>query len=430
MSNETLPHLPHHHATAMRGRDPHEQHRTATPLELLFDLTFVIAFGVAGSQFAHMLAEGHYWTGIASFCFAMFAICLAWINFSWFASAFDTDDWIYRLTTMVQMVGVIVLAVGLPEMFTSLDQGGHVDNSVMVLGYVIMRAAMISQWLRAARQYPGGRAACLFYATWITIAQIGWTALIFLDMPLLPTAACIVFLGGFELLGPIVAENRGNGTPWHAHHMAERYGLLAIIALGEGLIGTVASISAILELQGWTLETILMGVAGTGLTFGMWWLYFMLPSAKVLHHRRDRSFVWGYGHILIFGAIAATGAGLHVAAYFIEHEAHIGAVATVLTVVLPVALYIAMIFGLYSYLLGEKDPFHLWLLAGTTVVLVLPVGAAALGINVTICLTILMFAPVVPVVGYEAIGHRHGNAVLERIVASRHRARADGESIH
>jgi low temperature requirement protein LtrA len=36
------------------------------------------------------------------------AISWAWINFSWFASAYDTDDWIYRLTTMLQMVGVIV----------------------------------------------------------------------------------------------------------------------------------------------------------------------------------------------------------------------------------------------------------------------------------------------------------------------------------
>ncbi len=52
--------------------------------------------------------------GIVGFCFATFAVSWAWINFSWFASAYDTDDWVYRLTTMVQMVGVIVLALGLP----------------------------------------------------------------------------------------------------------------------------------------------------------------------------------------------------------------------------------------------------------------------------------------------------------------------------
>jgi hypothetical protein len=85
----------------MVGRDPHERHRVATPLELLFDLTFVIAFGVAGSEFAHLLAAGHVWAGLTAFLFATFATVLAWINFTWFASAYDTDDWIYRVLTMV-----------------------------------------------------------------------------------------------------------------------------------------------------------------------------------------------------------------------------------------------------------------------------------------------------------------------------------------
>ena len=95
------------------GPRPDEAHRAATPLELLFDLTFVIAFGIAASEFAHLLAEDHVGAGLAAFAFATFAICWAWINFSWFASAYDTDDWIYRLTTMLQMVGVIILALGL-----------------------------------------------------------------------------------------------------------------------------------------------------------------------------------------------------------------------------------------------------------------------------------------------------------------------------
>src|SRR6185312_4902163 len=64
---------------------------------------------------------------------------------------FDTDDWKYRVTTLVQMVGVIILALGLPPMFASIDHG-TLDNGVMVLGYVVMRLAMVAQWLRAARQ--------------------------------------------------------------------------------------------------------------------------------------------------------------------------------------------------------------------------------------------------------------------------------------
>lgn len=420
MSEQQAPasRLPTHHLSSMSGRDPHEHHRAATPLELLFDLTFVIGFGLAASQLAHLLAEGHYAAGLMGFGFAMFAVCWAWVNFSWFASAFDTDDWVYRVTTMVQMVGVLILALGLPQMFESIDHGEDVDNGIMVLGYVVMRVAMVFQWLRAARQNPERRPACLSYATAVSIAQIGWVALIFIDMPLLPTFLCVVALTLVEMLGPVVAERKNGGTPWHAHHIAERYGLLAIIALGEGVVGTVASIAAIVEAQGWNLDAILVCIAGTGLTFGMWWLYFLLPSGEILHRFRNRSFVWGYGHMLIFAAIAATGAGLHVAAYYIEHKAHISAVATVLTVAIPVGAYVLLIFAHYVYLLQKMEAFYLWLLAGSAVLLALPVFAAASGVSMTLCLTALMLAPMVPVIGYEVKGHHYGSRALARALES------------
>ena len=63
----------------------------ATPLELLFDLTFASCFGLAASQFAHTLAAGHPGAAVLGFAYATFAICWAWINFSWFSSAYDTS---------------------------------------------------------------------------------------------------------------------------------------------------------------------------------------------------------------------------------------------------------------------------------------------------------------------------------------------------
>ena len=398
----------------MAGRDPHESGRVATSLELLFDLTFVVAFGVAGNEAAHLLAEGHIGAALLGFGFAMFAVIWAWINFSWFASAFDTDDWIYRVTTLVQMVGVIILALGLPPMFASIDHGPTLDNGVMVLGYVVMRLAMLAQWLRAARQCPDRRQACLTYAVAILVAQIGWIVQIFADFSLAASAVMVVFLLVVELAGPFVAERFRGGTPWHAHHIAERYGLLAIIALGEGVVGTVAAVSAVIEAQGWSVDAVLVALAGTGLTFGMWWVYFVLPSGAVLHRHRERSFGWGYGHVLLFAAIAGTGAGLHVAAYYIEHVAHIGAVATVLTVAVPVAVYILMVYVLYSTLTRSIDRFHLLLLAVTAVFVVVPVLMAAVGVSMAVCLVLLMLAPAVSVVGFETVGHRHTADLLER----------------
>ena len=152
----------------MTGRDPHEHHRTATPLELLYDLTFVVAFGAAANEAAHFAAEGHWRTALVGFGFAMFAVIWAWIQNTWFASAYDTDDWIYRLMTLVQMIGVLVLALGLPVMYESIDHGVEVDNGVMVLGYVIMRVGLIALWIRAARQDPPRRRSALTYVTTLT----------------------------------------------------------------------------------------------------------------------------------------------------------------------------------------------------------------------------------------------------------------------
>lgn len=403
-----------HRVVRMAARDPHERGRAATTLELLFDLTFVVAFGVAGNEAAHLLAEGHVGAAVGGFCFVMFATIWAWINFSWFASAFDTDDWVYRLTTMVQMIGVVILALGLPPLFASIDRGATLDNSVLVLGYVVMRVAMIAQWLRAARQSPQHRRACLTYVAAISVAQVGWVVQIVANMTFVVSALFAVVLVLIELTGPALAERRAGGTPWHAHHIAERYGLLAIIALGEGVIGTVAAVSAVVEAQGWSVDAALVALAGVGLTFGMWWMYFMLPGGDVLHRHRQRSFLWGYGHIPLFAAIAGTGAGLHVAAYYIEHVAHIGSVATVLTVAVPVAVYVLTAYLLHDVLLRQNDALHWLLLAGTVVLLVAPVVLAALGVTMAVCLVVLMLAPIVSIVGYETVGHRHQAEALAR----------------
>jgi low temperature requirement protein LtrA len=420
--NEAQPHRPAaaraHRVRRMSGRDPHEEHRVATPLELLFDLTFVVGFGIAANEFAHMLAEDHVGAGLLGFSFGCFAICWAWINFAWFASAYDTDDWIYRLMTMLQMVGVIVLALGLPQMYASIEHGGHVDNRVMVAGYVVMRIALVGQWLRAAKQDPDRRSACLTYVVFVTVAQIGWLGGIFLHTSLPVTFVVVVLLIGIELLGPVLAETRKGGTPWHAHHITERYSLLTIIALGEGVVGTVASVSAVVNAQGWSFDAAFVAVAGIGLTFGMWWTYFVVPQADLLHAHRERSFVFGYFHILTFGAIVATGAGLHAAAYYIEHHSKLGSVETVLSVALPVGLYILTVYVLYGWLARTVDTFHLLLIAVTAVVLGLAVWLAAAGISMANCLLVVTLAPMVTVLGYETLGHRHAAAAIEKSLGS------------
>jgi low temperature requirement protein LtrA len=398
----------------MSGRDPLEAHRVATPLELLFDLTFATSFSLAAAQTAHVLAAGHIGAGVAGFGFASFAICWAWINFSWFSSAYDTDDWVFRIATMVQMTGVLVLAIGLPRMFASIEHGVHLDNGVIVLGYVIMRVPMLFQWLRAARQDPKRRHACYTYAWALSVAQVGWIALLVFNVSVGLAGFCTLVLWLVELAGPVIAEQRDGGTPWHPHHIAERYSLFALIAMGEGVVGTVATLTAVVGEQGWTPDAALVCIAGTGLTFGIWWIYYMLPSAQILQAHRERSFVWGYTLIVPIAAIVAMGAGLHVAAYFIEHKAAIGPVATVLSVAIPVGVFLLSVYGLYYYMLRQFDVLHIWLVLGSAAVVALAVAAALFNVDMAICLIVLMFAPMVTVVGYEAAGHRHQADALEK----------------
>jgi hypothetical protein len=112
----------------MVRRDPGEAYRAATPLELLFDLCFVVAVAQAGGRLVHAVAQGHAGHGVVGYAVIFFAIWWAWMNFTWFATAYDTDDVPYRLVTLVQIAGVLILAAGVPRAFD------HSDYSIIVAG--------------------------------------------------------------------------------------------------------------------------------------------------------------------------------------------------------------------------------------------------------------------------------------------------------
>src|SRR5579862_5994313 len=175
-----------------------------------------------------------------------------------------------------------------------------------------------------------------------------------------------------------------------------------MIALGEGVVGTVAALSAVVDRQGWTLDAVLTGMAGMGLTFGMWWVYFLVPSGEILQRHRERAPVWGYVQMLIVTSIVATGAGLRVAADFIEGRARIPAVVVVLTVAVPVVVFLGLMYALSYYLVRRFYVFQAWWLIATAGVVAATLVSALSGVDVARCLVILMLAPAVTVVGSEA----------------------------
>ncbi|WP_433084760.1 low temperature requirement protein A [Dactylosporangium sp. CA-052675] len=281
----------------MRARDSHEAHRVATPLELLFDLCFVVAIARLGQLLHHSVAEHHVAHGIAGYLMTFFAVWWAWMNFTWFASAFDTDDVPYRLTALLQIAGVLVLAAGVAEAFEG-------DLRVVTLGYVIMRIGLATQWLRAAHGSAEVRRTARRMAAGVSACMVGW-GLLLLTHGTTHTLLFVVMVAA-ELSVPVWAE-RPWPTPWHPHHIAERYGLLFIIVLGEVVLSTT------LAVQGGFAAGRLWWVAGAGLVivFAFWWLYFERPVHDRLTGNR-RAFVWGYGHFFVFASAAALGAGLAV----------------------------------------------------------------------------------------------------------------------
>ena len=284
-------------------RDPEEAFRTATPLELFFDLCFVVAVAQASASLHHELVEGHIADGVVGFLMGFFGVWWAWMNFTWFASAHDADDVPYRLLTLLQMAGVLVYAAGVPA---------AVEDQVFtlaVIGYLIMRVALITQWLRVARHHPPQRARALRYAGGIATVQLLW--LFILAAPTGSRAPLFLVLAVAELLVPVWAERAMGTRLFHPEHIAERYGLFTIIVLGESILAASIGIRQI-GTEGVSAGLIVIAIGGLLLAFGAWWLYFdhpghLTPSPAV-------AFRWGYTHVVVFASLAALGAGVYVAA--------------------------------------------------------------------------------------------------------------------
>ncbi|WP_329454152.1 low temperature requirement protein A [Streptomyces sp. NBC_01497] len=315
----------------MTARPADEENRTSTALELFFDLCFVIAVARSAAAFEHEFVAGHIAHGVLGYVLVFFAIWWAWMNFTWFSSAYDTDDVFYRLLTLVQITGALIMAAGAGK---ALE---HYDFTVVTIGYVVMRLAMMSQWLRAAYSDPERRRGCVRYAAGIFVLQVGWVARLAAGGH--GSLVTFLVLVAGELAVPLWAE-RAAQTTWHPRHVAERFGLFTLIVLGETVTAVTDAVSTALDLHIAFGDIASLVIGGIMTVFAMWWLYFAYDAPTGLISL-SASLRWGYGHYALFAAAAAVGAGL--AANISESAGHVhrghttmGAVYTV-----PVAVYVA-----------------------------------------------------------------------------------------
>jgi low temperature requirement protein LtrA len=377
----------------MVGRDIHETNRVSTPLELLFDLTFVVAIAAAASQLHHAVGEHHLSLGILAYLTSFAAIWWAWMNFTWFASAYDTDDPTYRLWTMVQMVGVLILASGVSR----IAQG---DFTTVTIGYAVMRIGLLAMWLRAAREHPERRRTAIRFALGIGAVQLLWLARLALPATWsLPSFFVLMLL---ELAIPLWAEKAGR-TPWHAHHIAERYGLFTIIVLGECVLGATNAVAGVIETQGWSLGVAMVGLGSVSLVLSLWWVYFLVPSAEALHHHRERAFNWGYGHFVVFGSLAALGAFLEVVADGLNGGSSAHAVAPTLAIGLVAAaigIYLMTVWWLHRHIARGQAQLG-WAWGSAAFILAAVVAAVAAGLPLAWAIPAVTAAPAVVIAAME-----------------------------
>jgi len=367
-------------AQRLLGRDINEKNRPATPLELFYDLIFVVAIANLAAAFHHDYANNHIGHGIVSFVMVFFAIWWAWNQYTWFASSFDNNSSHFRLATLWQMVGALVLAAGVEKAFNG-------EFTIVVIGYVIIRFSSIYLWHKVAKDNPKFKVTGMRYAIGILLCQIGWITQNFFEF------SYFVFIGLWfaEFLVPYYAESHTQ-THFHSEHIEERFGLLTIIVLGESILASANSFKSLINHFSYDILFVSIGCLLT--LFGIWWLYF---NNSVEHYLRKKeiAFQWGYGHFIIFSSATAIGALVSVNIDVLTDHGSISIEVANFGFAVAVALYLFGLWFCQERLMGAKLQHYLMLMvAGGTLLLgLLPHTVITIGLLIVATVVYRQYKP-------------------------------------
>lgn len=213
-----------------------------------------------------------------------------------------------------------------------------------------MRLAMVTQWLRAARD-PANRAVAQGYAYGIVLVQVLWLLTLLLPVDLRLPAFAVLALA--EMAVPATAERRGEHTPWHPGHIAERFGLFTIIVLGETILATANVLVEAVDRGEHLAQLLTVSAAALVLVAALWWVYFDRSQGDLLTSL-NASLLWGYGHYLVFASLGAVSAGIELAVNRVGDDTELGPVASGLGLSIPVAVFLLAVWALA--LRPRRDP--------------------------------------------------------------------------
>lgn len=278
------------------------------PLELFFDLVFVLAF----TQCTALMAHQPTWEGIGRGMLVLAMLWWAWVGYAWLTSVIEPEEGAVRLVMFAAMAGLIVAALCVPEAFG--------DRALLfAIAYGMVRAGQIALFLIASRDDPGLRRSVVSLAISSAFGiglLIGASFLAGGAQEALWGIAILVDWGGPALFGM-------RGWKLVPGHFAERHSLVIILALGESIIAL--GVGAQVDL---TAGVITAAVLGIGLAAALWWTYFdvvALVNARRLTlatEGRERNMLardsYSYLHFPMVAGIVLAALGLE------ETLAHIG----------------------------------------------------------------------------------------------------------
>jgi len=241
-----------------------------TPLELFFDLVFVLAL----TQCTAAMADEPTWRGLAKYLLVLATLWWSWVGYAWLTSVVDPEEGIVRLTIFAAMAALLVTSLCVSEAFDSLAL-------LFACSYAVVRISQILLFVIASRDEPELRRSVTGLAIGTALGVGLLVAASFLDGQLqgaLWVLALVLDVGGPYLFG-------AEGWQLVPGHFAERHGLIIIIALGESIVAIGVGAES-----GVDTGVVLAAILGIAVTAALWWLYFdvvALVAARRLNNAEE-----------------------------------------------------------------------------------------------------------------------------------------------
>jgi len=278
-----------------------DETRTASRLELFFDLAFVLVVAELAGALRKDLT-GH---GVLLFAGMFAVVWWSWMSSTLYANRFDHDDVPYRLNKLGGMLAVLGLAAA------ASDATGKYATA-FILCYVALRVLLLSQYARAYRHVIEARAAIRIYLFGTGAGALLWALSLAVPGParyLLWTAGVLV-----DVVAPLVVTASRAQVPLHLEHLPERFGLFVILVLGE----SVAAVAHGVHDASWMTSSVTTGAVCFVLAAALWWSYFDLAGAGAKHLLNEAGSetstaahdVYVYGQLPLCLALAAVGVGV------------------------------------------------------------------------------------------------------------------------